>query len=78
MTTIHFPRFAPATSWPAAPAPGKLIRALINGLLSAIARVATRAQATQDALPPVGETVAQNRDRHAELYMQAERVMSAI
>jgi hypothetical protein len=40
--------------------------------------VAARAQATQDALPPFGETVAQSRDRHAELYMQAERVMSAI
>lgn len=78
MTTIHLPNFAPATSWPAAPAQGTLLRTLIDRFLSATASVAARAEATQVALPPDSETVAQSRDRHVELYMQAERVMSII
>jgi hypothetical protein len=78
MSTIHLPSFAPATSWPAAPAPGQLIRTLLKGFSSAIVRLGARARATQDALPPGGETVAQSRDRHAQLYIQAERVMSTL
>lgn len=78
MTTINLPSFAPAASWPVAPAQGALIRTLIDRFLSAIARVAARVGAPQDALLTGGETVSQNRDRHVELYMQAERIMSII
>ncbi|MCL4747045.1 MAG: hypothetical protein KJZ83_16750 [Burkholderiaceae bacterium] len=78
MSTIHLPSFAPATSRPAAPAAGRLIRTRINGFLAAIVRVAARAQASRGALLPGGDTVSQSRDRHVELYTQAERVMSIL
>lgn len=78
MTTINLPSIAPATSWPATPAPGTLIRSLAGGFFDAIARVAARTGATHDALPPGSETVDAIRNRHAELYMQAERVMSIL